>query len=146
MAILAQTDPIKPQSEPHFSLLFLPPQETQELDCFTRKRKRKQKKMASSKSSSTPPPGGTTDAEREKALDQLLTVLAFCEDDKLHILLSRLLPFAISSLSFQSSLVRNKVSFLSTRLSLSLSLSLPISFFSDSCCCCVKFSQLLTPF
>uniref|UniRef100_A0A7N2KMJ3 ARM repeat superfamily protein n=1 Tax=Quercus lobata TaxID=97700 RepID=A0A7N2KMJ3_QUELO len=64
--------------------------------------------MASSKSS-TPPPGGTTDAEREKALDQLLTVLAFCEDDKLHILLSRLLPFAISSLSFQSSLVRNKV-------------------------------------
>ncbi|XP_065626874.1 uncharacterized protein LOC112035785 [Quercus suber] len=58
-------------------------------------------------SSSTP--GGSTDAEREKALDQLLTVLAFCEDDKLHILLSRLLPFAISSLSFQSSLVRNKV-------------------------------------
>ena len=127
MAILAQTDPIKPQSEPHFSLLFLPPQETQELDCFSRKRKRKQKKMASSKSS-TPPPGGTTDAEREKALDQLLTVLAFCEDDKLHILLSRLLPFAISSLSFQSSLVRNKVSFLSTRLSLSLSLY-PFLFF-----------------
>ncbi|KAM4096438.1 hypothetical protein ACJW30_08G104900 [Castanea mollissima] len=65
--------------------------------------------MASSKPSSSSTPGGSTDAEREKALDQLLTVLAFCEDDKLHILLSRLLPFAISSLSFQSSLVRNKV-------------------------------------
>lgn len=72
---------------------------------FLKKTKTKAKENMASSST----PGGSTDAEREKALDQSLTVLAFCEDDKLHILLSRLLPFAISSLSFQSSLVRNKV-------------------------------------
>ncbi|CAB4308924.1 unnamed protein product [Prunus armeniaca] len=42
-------------------------------------------------------------------LDRLLTRLALCDDSKLQPLLSKLLPFTVSSLSSNSSAVRNKV-------------------------------------
>jgi proteasome component ECM29 len=51
-------------------------------------------------------------------LDRMLTRLALCDDSKLQPLLSKLLPFTISSLSSQSSLVRNKVSSFSPSISM----------------------------
>ncbi|KAF7815583.1 proteasome-associated protein ECM29-like protein [Senna tora] len=50
-----------------------------------------------------------SDAEIEELLDRMLTRLALCDDSKLEPLLSKLLPLCISSLSSQSSAVRNKV-------------------------------------
>lgn len=58
----------------------------------------------SSSSSST-----KSDEEKEEMLDRLLTRLALCDDSKLQPLLSKLLPFTVSSLSSNSSGVRNKV-------------------------------------
>ncbi|CAB4278517.1 unnamed protein product [Prunus armeniaca] len=58
----------------------------------------------SSSSSST-----KSDEEKEEMLDRLLTRLALCDDSKLQPLLSKLLPFTVSSLSSNSSAVRNKV-------------------------------------
>ncbi|XP_062171204.1 uncharacterized protein LOC133876988 [Alnus glutinosa] len=60
-------------------------------------------------SSSTSGTSAKSDAEIEEMLDRMLTRLALCDDSKLQPLLSKLLPFTISSLSSQSSLVRNKV-------------------------------------
>ncbi|KAF8017201.1 hypothetical protein BT93_H2407 [Corymbia citriodora subsp. variegata] len=59
--------------------------------------------------SSPPSAAGKSDAELEETLDRMLTRLALCDDSKLQALLSKLLPFAISSLSSPSSAVRNKV-------------------------------------
>ncbi|KAL9260866.1 Proteasome adapter and scaffold protein ECM29-like protein [Drosera capensis] len=56
-----------------------------------------------------PTPAATSDEERVEALDRLLTRLALCDDSKLEPLLSKLLPFTISSLSSPSVYVRNKV-------------------------------------
>lgn len=50
-----------------------------------------------------------SDEEREEMLDRLLTRLALSDDSKLQPLLSKLLPYTISSLSSHSSAVRNKV-------------------------------------
>ncbi|KAM1056746.1 hypothetical protein ACFX2I_030121 [Malus domestica] len=50
-----------------------------------------------------------SDEEKVEMLDRLLTRLALCDDSNLQPLLSKLLPFTISSLSSQSSAVRNKV-------------------------------------
>ncbi|BBH02426.1 ARM repeat superfamily protein [Prunus dulcis] len=58
----------------------------------------------SSSSSST-----KSDEEKVEMLDRLLTRLALCDDSKLQPLLSKLLPFTVSSLSSNSSAVRNKV-------------------------------------
>ncbi|GAB2246168.1 hypothetical protein Droror1_Dr00001661 [Drosera rotundifolia] len=56
-----------------------------------------------------PTPAAMSDEERVEALDRLLTRLALCDDSKLEPLLSKLLPFTISSLSPPSVYVRNKV-------------------------------------
>ncbi|GMH13042.1 hypothetical protein Nepgr_014883 [Nepenthes gracilis] len=58
-------------------------------------------------SSSTLAVGSSDD--REELLDRMLTRLALCDNSKLESLLSKLLPFAIASLSFQSPAVRDKV-------------------------------------
>ncbi|KAJ9146595.1 hypothetical protein P3X46_028837 [Hevea brasiliensis] len=50
-----------------------------------------------------------SDAETEELLDRMLTRLALCDDSKLQALLSKLLPLTLSSLSSQSTAVRNKV-------------------------------------
>lgn len=50
-----------------------------------------------------------SDEEKVEMLDRLLTRLALCDDSNLQPLLSKLLPYTISSLSSQSSAVRNKV-------------------------------------
>ncbi|XP_010271892.1 PREDICTED: proteasome-associated protein ECM29 homolog isoform X2 [Nelumbo nucifera] len=60
--------------------------------------------MAESSSSSM-----QSDDEREEMLDRMLTRLAFADDSKLESLLSKLLPYCISSLSSQSAAVRKKV-------------------------------------
>ncbi|KAJ7960514.1 Proteasome-associated ECM29-like protein [Quillaja saponaria] len=54
-------------------------------------------------------PTAKSDADIEEMLDRMLTRLALCDDSKLEPLLSKLLPLSISSLSSQSSAVRNKV-------------------------------------
>jgi len=63
--------------------------------------------MAQSSSSSSLP--AKSDADVEEMLDRMLTSLALCDDSKLERLLVKLLPLCISSLSSQSSAVRNKV-------------------------------------
>ncbi|KAL2316898.1 hypothetical protein Fmac_030774 [Flemingia macrophylla] len=63
--------------------------------------------MAESSSSSSS--AAKSDAEVEEMVDRMLTRLALCDDSKLEPLLSKLLPFCISSLSTQSLPVRNKV-------------------------------------
>ncbi|KAM1397674.1 hypothetical protein ACFX2I_015221 [Malus domestica] len=50
-----------------------------------------------------------SDEEKVEMMDRLLTRLALCDDSNLQPLLSKLLPFTISSRSSQSSAVRNKV-------------------------------------
>ncbi|XP_021604828.1 proteasome adapter and scaffold protein ECM29 isoform X2 [Manihot esculenta] len=50
-----------------------------------------------------------SDAETEELLDRMLTRLALCDDSKLQALLAKLLPLTLSSLSSQSTAVRNKV-------------------------------------
>ncbi|PRQ32931.1 putative proteasome component Ecm29 [Rosa chinensis] len=50
-----------------------------------------------------------SDEEKEEMLDRLLTRLALRDDSNLQPLLSKLLPYTISSLSSNSSAVRNKV-------------------------------------
>ncbi|KDP43192.1 hypothetical protein JCGZ_22744 [Jatropha curcas] len=50
-----------------------------------------------------------SDLETEELLDRMLTRLALCDDSKLEVLLSKLLPLTLSSLSSQSTAVRNKV-------------------------------------
>ncbi|KAM0979435.1 hypothetical protein ACFX13_015572 [Malus domestica] len=49
-----------------------------------------------------------SDEEKVEMMDQLLTRLALCDDSNLQRLLSKLLPFTISSRSSQSSAVPNK--------------------------------------
>eukprot|EP00257_Ricinus_communis_P019881 XP_015578984.1 proteasome adapter and scaffold protein ECM29 [Ricinus communis] len=61
--------------------------------------------MADSSSSSA----AKSDVETEELLDRMLTRLALCDDSKLEALLSKLLPLTLSSLSSQSTAVRNKV-------------------------------------
>ncbi|XP_038694487.1 proteasome adapter and scaffold protein ECM29 isoform X1 [Tripterygium wilfordii] len=63
--------------------------------------------MAESTSTSSLP--AKSDAEIEEILDRMLTRLALCDDSKLEPLLSKLLPYTISSLSSQSTLIRKKV-------------------------------------
>ncbi|TQD82708.1 hypothetical protein C1H46_031743 [Malus baccata] len=50
-----------------------------------------------------------SDEEKVEMMDQLLTRLALCDDSNLQRLLSKLLPFTISSRSSQSSAVPNKL-------------------------------------
>lgn len=50
-----------------------------------------------------------SDAEREEMLDRMLTRLALADDSKLQGLLSKILPYCISSLSSQSQSLRKKV-------------------------------------
>ncbi|KAJ6315399.1 hypothetical protein OIU78_018815 [Salix suchowensis] len=64
--------------------------------------------MAESSSSSSSPVV-KSDAETEELLDRMLTRLALCDDSKLETLLSKLLPLTLSSLSTNSTAVRNKV-------------------------------------
>lgn len=65
--------------------------------------------MAESSSSTSSLLAEKSDAEIEELLDRMLTRLALCDDSKLEPLLSKLLPLTISSLSSNSSSVRNKV-------------------------------------
>ncbi|XP_065879858.1 uncharacterized protein [Euphorbia lathyris] len=65
--------------------------------------------MADSSSSTAVTTPAKSDAETEELLDRMLTRLALCDDSKLEPLLSKLLPFTLSSLSSQSTAVRNKV-------------------------------------
>ncbi|KAM7278672.1 hypothetical protein ACFE04_005806 [Oxalis oulophora] len=60
-----------------------------------------------STSSSTAPV--KSDGEIVEMLDRMLTRLALCDDSNLQLLLSRLLPITIASLSSNSSAIRNKV-------------------------------------
>lgn len=64
--------------------------------------------------SSTPPL--QSDAERQEMLDRMLTRLALADDSKLKILLSKILPYSISSLASPSPSVRKLVFLLSARL------------------------------
>lgn len=50
-----------------------------------------------------------TDAEREEALDRMLTRLALAEDARLAPLLARVLPYAITSLASATASVRKLV-------------------------------------
>ncbi|XP_061372568.1 uncharacterized protein LOC133315038 [Gastrolobium bilobum] len=72
-----------------------------------------------------------TDLEIEELLDRMLTSLALCDDSKLEPLLSKVLPFCISSLSSQSLSVRNKVleilSHVNKRVKLQPDIGLPLS-------------------
>jgi hypothetical protein len=77
-----------------------------------------EKEQEMAESSSTSGTSAKSDAEIEEMLDRMLTRLALCDDSKLQPLLSKLLPFTISSLSSQSSLVRNKVSSFSPSISM----------------------------
>ncbi|WCJ20554.1 Proteasome adapter and scaffold protein ECM29 [Euphorbia peplus] len=65
--------------------------------------------MADSSSSTAAETPARSDAETEEVLDRMLTRLALCDDSKLEPLLSKLLPFTLSSLSSHSTAVRNKV-------------------------------------
>ncbi|KAJ3684358.1 hypothetical protein LUZ61_013522 [Rhynchospora tenuis] len=55
------------------------------------------------------PPPPQSDAEREEALDRMLTRLALADDDRLEPLLSTILPYSLSSLSSPSASVRDLV-------------------------------------
>ncbi|OIW02801.1 hypothetical protein TanjilG_29577 [Lupinus angustifolius] len=83
---------------------------------------------SSSSSSSLP---AKSDAEIEELLDRMLTRLALSDDSKLQLLLSKLLPLSISSLSSQSLQVRNKVleilSHVNKRVKLQPDIGLPLS-------------------
>ncbi|KAK6925530.1 Proteasome component Ecm29 [Dillenia turbinata] len=68
---------------------------------------RKTTMAESSAASSTP--SQRSDEEVEELLDRMLTRLALCDDSNLQPLLSKLIPFTISSLSSSSLAVRNKV-------------------------------------
>ncbi|QCE01566.1 proteasome component ECM29 [Vigna unguiculata] len=85
--------------------------------------------MAQSSSSSSLP--AKSDADVEEMLDRMLTSLALCDDSKLERLLVKLLPLCISSLSSQSSAVRNKVleilSHVNKRVKLQPQIGLPLS-------------------
>ncbi|XP_058078401.1 uncharacterized protein LOC131226734 [Magnolia sinica] len=63
--------------------------------------------MADSSSSSLS--SEKSEAEIEETLDRMLTRLALSDDSKLQTLLSKILPYTISSLSFPSQLIRKKV-------------------------------------
>jgi hypothetical protein len=52
---------------------------------------------------------GQTDAEREEALDRMLTRLALADDARLAPLLARVLPYAITSLASSAAPVRKLV-------------------------------------
>lgn len=64
--------------------------------------------MAESSSLSTATTAAKSDLETEELLDRMLTRLALCDDSKLQVLLSKLLPLTLSSLSSNSTAVRNK--------------------------------------
>ncbi|KAJ7013083.1 proteasome adapter and scaffold protein ECM29 [Populus alba x Populus x berolinensis] len=85
--------------------------------------------MAESSSSSSSPVV-KSDAETEELLDRMLTRLALCDDSKLETLLSKILPLTISSLSSNSTAVRNKAKTLNLS-SLAFNFSLYF-FFGDS--------------
>jgi proteasome component ECM29 len=55
-------------------------------------------------------PPAPTDAEREDALDRMLTRLALAEDARLAPLLARVLPYAITSFASPAASVRKLVS------------------------------------
>jgi hypothetical protein len=93
------------------------------------KEKHKAKQMAESSSSSSSPVV-KSDAETEELLDRMLTRLALCDDSKLETLLSKILPLTISSLSSNSTAVRNKAKTLNL-YSLAFNFSLYF-FFGDS--------------
>ncbi|TVT99496.1 hypothetical protein EJB05_55165 [Eragrostis curvula] len=59
--------------------------------------------------SSAPAAAAQTDAEREEALDRILTRLALADDARLAPLLARVLPYAITSLASPSPAVRKLV-------------------------------------
>ena len=61
-------------------------------------------------SSPAPAPPAPTDAEREDALDRMLTRLALAEDARLAPLLARVLPYAITSFASPAASVRKLVS------------------------------------
>ncbi|XP_047327429.1 proteasome adapter and scaffold protein ECM29 isoform X3 [Impatiens glandulifera] len=60
-------------------------------------------------SSSSPAAAGKSEVDMEEMMDRMLTRLALCDDSKLENLLSKLIPFSISSLSSPSDAVRKKV-------------------------------------
>ena len=93
------------------------------------KEKHKAKQMAESSSSSSSPVV-KSDAETEELLDRMLTRLALCDDSKLETLLSKIIPLTISSLSSNSTAVRNKAKTLNL-YSLAFNFSLYF-FFGDS--------------
>eukprot|EP00268_Persea_americana_P062214 TRINITY_DN795_c0_g1_i5.p1 TRINITY_DN795_c0_g1~~TRINITY_DN795_c0_g1_i5.p1 ORF type:complete len:1799 (+),score=364.65 TRINITY_DN795_c0_g1_i5:189-5585(+) len=82
--------------------------------------------MAESSSSSME----KSDAEREEILDRMLTRLALADDSKLQGLLSKILPYCISSLSSQSQSLRKKVmeilSHVNKRVKHQLEIGLPL--------------------
>jgi proteasome component ECM29 len=65
--------------------------------------------MAEPSSPAAAPPA-PTDAEREDALDRMLTRLALAEDARLAPLLARVLPYAITSFASPAAPVRKLVS------------------------------------
>ena len=69
-----------------------------------------------------------SEEEKEEMLDRLLTRLALSDDSKLEALLSKLLPYTISSLSSPSSAVRNKVASLFSLLGFQSAIELCIDF------------------
>jgi proteasome component ECM29 len=64
----------------------------------------------SSPAAAAPPSPAPTDAEREDALDRMLTRLALAEDARLAPLLARVLPYAITSFASPAQSVRKLVS------------------------------------
>ncbi|XP_029120499.1 uncharacterized protein [Elaeis guineensis] len=60
-------------------------------------------------SSSSSPAAAQSDAEREEMLDRMLTRLALADDSKLEPLLSKILPYSISSLASSSPSIRKTV-------------------------------------
>ncbi|CAN8246973.1 unnamed protein product, partial [Cochlearia groenlandica] len=81
-------------------------------------------------SSSSPSLITKSDGELEEMLDRMLTRLALCDESKLQALISNLLPLTISSLSSQSTSVRNKVleilSHVNKRVKHQLEIGLPL--------------------
>lgn len=69
-------------------------------------------------------PPAPTDAEREDALDRMLTRLALAEDARLAPLLVRVLPYAITSFASTSTSVRKLVSHHSSAIQHELRVSL----------------------
>ncbi|CAK7330667.1 unnamed protein product [Dovyalis caffra] len=67
-----------------------------------------------------------SDAETEELLDRMLTRLALCDDSKLEALLSKLLPFTLSSLSSNSTAVLEILSHVNKRVKYQRDIGLPL--------------------